>query len=543
MKRVLTVLILLFIGLNAQQVAISAINNLRSPQQALVQELYALNNYNYLWLGQENASKLAKATNALSNGYYNYKNKPLHRTEITQLLYSLDSGSLDAYNTSRLDVLITDAYVRLLHFIRIGDVDWNLVRQKIHNLRSQYDIHAVWELKVKRMPSASTILQYIKQNRVNALLMDSVGQKQRYKPFIDILQYYRKIPEFRKVPYGSIIRYGRRDRRIYEIKRRLLVLGDYPRNAPINRKFDKYLAYAITKFRKRFNLRQGNYIDNDLLAYINLPKSYYIHKIIVNLDKTKVFLPNFGSTYIEVNIPEFKMRFYQNGVETFSSNLVVGMLTRPTPIFDDYLEYIVINPTWTVPESLIKKDLIPILKTHPNVFQIAHLKAYQGGREVKPDIQKLLAIEGTHRNSPYTIVQQPGPQNALGQIKFMFPNKYSVYLHDTPEKGLFNNKYRYNSSGCMRLEDPRGFFNVLLPYTNSQYASASDAIATGKTFKIRLRQKIPVHIVYFTLEFENGAPKFMYDAYMYDKIVEESTAGNIKYGFEMPAVRLREIGR
>ncbi len=214
MKRVLTVLILLFIGLNAQQVAISAINNLRSPQQALVQELYALNNYNYLWLGQENASKLAKATNALSNGYYNYKNKPLHRTEITQLLYSLDSGSLDAYNTSRLDVLITDAYVRLLHFIRIGDVDWNLVRQKIHNLRSQYDIHAVWELKVKRMPSASTILQYIKQNRVNALLMDSVGQKQRYKPFIDILQYYRKIPEFRKVPYGSIIRYGRRDRRI-----------------------------------------------------------------------------------------------------------------------------------------------------------------------------------------------------------------------------------------------------------------------------------------------------------------------------------------
>ncbi len=540
MKRVLTVLILLFVNLSAQ-VALSAINNLRSPQKALVQELYALNNYQYLWLGPENATKLAKATNALSNGYYNYKNKPLHRTEITQLLYTLDAGGLDAYNKSRLDVLITDAYVRLLHFIRIGDVDWNLVRQKIASLRTRYNIKAVWELKVKRMPSAATILQYIKQGRVNALLMESVGQKQRYKPFIDILQYYRKIPEFKKVPYGRTIKYGQRDKRIYQIKRRLLLLGDYPRGAPINRKFDKNLAYAISKFRKRFNLRQGNYIDNKLLSYINLSKYYYIKRIIVNLDKTKVFMPYFGRTYIEVNVPEFKARLYQDGVEVFSTKAVVGMVTRPTPIFDDYLEYIVINPTWTVPESLIKKDLIPALKTHPNVFEIARLKAYRGGREVKPDIQKILALEGTNRHSPYRIVQQPGPENALGQIKFMFPNRYSVYLHDTPERGLFSHRYRYNSSGCVRLEDPHGLFDMLLPYLNTNYANAEDAISTGKTFRINLRQKIPVHIVYFTLEFENGAPKFMYDAYMYDKIVEESTAGNIKYGFEMPEVRLQEI--
>ena len=539
MKKILFILITL-ISLAYSQVSQSVINNLQSPQKALLKQVYAQNGYNYLWVGHP--SKIAKATNSLSNGYYNYKNKPLHRTEITRLLYTLDAGGLDAYNTSKLDVLITDAYLRLLHFIRIGDVHWNLVKQKIAILRKQYNTKAVWEIHVKSMPRANTILKYIQDNRVNALLMDSVGQKERYKPFIDILQYYRKIPEFRKVPYGSIIKYGHRDRRVYQIKRRLRLLGDFPRAGSIDRKFDKNLAYAIKRFKQRFNLRGGNtYIDNNLLAYINRPKSYYINKIILNLDKTKVFLSNFGSTYVEVNIPEFRMRFYKNGSEVFATNVVVGMLTRPTPIFDDYLEYIVTNPTWTVPESLIREDLIPAIKKYPNVFQIAHLKAYQRGKEVKPNLQKILALEGTHRDSPYRIVQQPGPENALGQVKFMFPNKYSVYLHDTPEKGLFRNKYRYNSSGCMRLENPQGFLDVLLPYTNSHYTSASSAIGSGKTQKIRLKHKIPVHIVYFTLEFENGAPKFLFDAYMYDKMIEESTEGNIQYGFTVPAQRLKEV--
>ncbi len=538
MKKIIFIILATLSFVHAQ-VSQSAINSLNSPQQALVNQLYAKNGYNYLWIGHP--SSLAKATNALSNGYYNYKGKPLHRNEITKLLYALDAGGLSPYNSSKLDVLITDAYLRLLKFIRVGDVNWGLVKQKIASLRSQYNTKAVWEMHIKGMPSASTILKYIKQNRVNALLMQSVGQKERYKSFIDILQYYRKIPEFRKVPYGKVIKYGSRDKRIYQIKRRLRLLGDFSRAGSINRKFDKQLAYAIQRFRKRFNLRAGNYIDNNLLGYINRPKSFYIEKIILNLDKTKVFLPNFGSTYVEVNVPEFRMRFYQNGSEAFSTNAVVGMLTRPTPIFDDYLEYIVTNPTWTVPESLIKKDLIPAIKSHPDVFQIAHLKAYQRGREVKPNLQKILALEGTHRNSPYRIVQQPGPENALGQVKFMFPNKYSVYLHDTPEKGLFRNRYRYNSSGCMRLEDPQGFMDMLLPYTNSRYRSASGAIGSGKTQKIRLKHKIPVHVAYFTLEFENGSPKFLYDAYMYDKMIEESTAGNIQYGFNVPEQRLQEV--
>ncbi len=537
MKKIVLLLLLSLVSLFGS-VNLSVLNGINTPYKNLISQLYRLNGGEYLWLN--NPSNLEKATKAFENGYYNYKNKPLHRNEITRLLYAYDSGALSSLQKDRLDILVTDAYLRLLKFIRVGDVDWNLVKKKLKDLKREHDIHAIWEMHVKGMPSAQTIYSYIRSGRVNTLLSASVGLQERYKAYIDILQYYRKIPEFRKVPYGSIIKYRHRDKRVYQIKRRLLLLGDFPRNGSINRTFDRDLLYAIRRFRKRFNLRGGDYIDNKLIGYINLPKSYYIKKIIVNLDKTKLYPPSFGNTYIEVNIPEFKMRFYENGYERFSSDIVVGRLDRPTPIFSDQLEYIVANPTWSIPEHLVKKDLIPALKNNPNLLEEVNIKAYQGRKEVTPNLQRLFSYENSKRALPYHFVQQPGPLNALGHVKFMFPNKYAVYLHDTPNKGLFSNKYRYNSSGCMRLSDPDGLYSVLMPYMRNPQDIGS-LVARGETVRIGLRQKIPVHIVYFTLEFENEAPKFMYDAYMYDKIIEESTAGHKKYHFEVPAVRLREV--
>ncbi len=538
-KKIFLITIILTISL-LSSISNNMIYSFATSNKNLISNIYSLNSGQYLWVN--NPTILQRAVNALSNDYYNYKRKDFNQNEITQLLYNLDNGTLDEYNKAKLDILITDAYIKLLKFIRIGDVDWSLVKAKMQSLKSTHDIRAVWEFTPKGMPSASTIYKFIKSGRVIALLNQSVGLQNRYKPYIDALAYYRKIPEFRKVPYGKTIRYGQRDRRIYQIKKRLMILGDFPRRGSMSNYYGKDLAYAIRRFRKRLNLRYGDYIDNKLLAYINLPKSYYIKKIIVNLDKTKLYPYSFEPTYIEVNVPEFKMRLYQNGVEIFSSDAIVGRLDRPTPIFSDKLEYVVVNPTWTIPENLVKRDLIPALKNNPNILQIAHIKAYQGGKEVKPDLNKLFAIQNSSKHVPYQFVQEAGADNALGRVKFMFPNKYSVYLHDTPEKGLFNHRYRYNSSGCMRINDPKGLYSVLQPYLSTN-KDIDTIIATGKTTRINLKRKIPVHIVYFTLEFENGAPKFLYDAYMYDKIIEESTQGNIKNYFEVPAVRLKEVRR
>ncbi len=516
----------------------SIINSIETPYRNLITQIYSLNGNNYIWVN--NSSNLAKASNAFNNGYYNYKEKPLHRREITQLLYALDAGGLDEYNKAKLDLLVTDAYVRLLKFVRVGDVRWSLVKDKMRSIKASHDIRATWEMGIKAMPTAKTILQYIRGGRVNALLSQSIGLKDRYKSYIDILQYYRKIPEFRKVKFGRTIKYRGRDKRIYQIKRRLTLLGDFPRSGKMNRKYGRDLAYAIRRFKKRFNLRDGDYIDNKLIGYLNLPKSFYIKKILVNLDKTKLYPHRFENRYVEVNVPEFYMRFYENGVESFSSKAIVGRIDRPTPIFSDKIEYVEVNPTWTVPDNLVKRDLIPSLKLHPDLFELAHIKVYQGGKEVKPNLQKLYSYEHSSRRVPYTFVQQPGAENALGRVKFMFPNKYAVYLHDTPERGLFNRKYRYNSSGCMRINDPYGFYRAISSYLNTN-EDVESIVASEKRRRITLKRKLPVHIVYFTLEFENGAPKFMYDAYMYDQMIEESTSGNIKRDFYVPEVRLQEV--
>jgi len=539
MKAILTIVIL-FTTFAFGGIDKSIINSINPQHKKLITKLYSLNRGNYIWVN--NPAKLQKLITLLNNKYYNYKNKSFNQEELSQKYYDLTGGVLDSYDKAILDVLATDAYLRLLKFIRIGDVNWALVKKKMKNLRASHDIHAIWEMGIKTMPSAKTILKYVNSGRVNALLYQSVGLKNRYKPYIDALAYYRKIPEFAKVEYGRNIKYGQSDRRVYEIKRRLMILGDFPRNGQMSRYYGKDLYYAIRRFRKRLNLEDGDYIDNKLIAYINLPKSYYIKKIIVNLDKTKLYPSSFEPTFVEVNVPEFKMRLYENGAEVFASDAIVGRLDRPTPIFSDMLEYVVVNPTWNMPQNLIKRDLIPALKRNPNILEIAHIKAYQGGKEVKPNLEKIFKYEHSKKNVPYQFVQKAGEDNALGRVKFMFPNRYSVYLHDTPEKGLFNHRYRYNSSGCMRINNPKGFYDVLKPYlkTNKEIDAI---IASEKTTTIHLKRKIPVHIVYFTLEFENGAPKFLYDAYMYDKIIEESTQGNMKSYFEVPAVRLKEVRR
>jgi len=534
MKVIVT--ILAFISFIFAKIDTSIISTLNTPYKHLISQLYALNNNEPLWINRP--QQLNKVLNALNNPYYNYKYKNFNQKKIEQYLYALDSGSLNSYNQSLLDIMTTDAYLKLLHFVRDSDVDWNLVQQKIKSLKSQ-GIKAVWEMHVKPMPSASTIYSYISRGRVIALLNESIGMQDRYKSYIDILQYYRKLPEFEKIPYGRTIKYGDRDRRIYAIKRRMLILGDYPRQTIMTRKFDRYLAYAIQKFRKRFNLRPGAYIDNKLIAYLNLPKSYYIKKIITNLDKTKLYPPHFENLYVEVNVPEFYARLYQNHQEVFGTEAVVGRIDRPTPIFSDYIEYVVLNPTWNVPQDLIKKDLMPALKKYPNVIEMARLDIYRGGKKVNVTAQDLLKYEHA-KYIPYRVVQRPGPQNALGLVKFMFPNKYAVYLHDTPEKGLFRHKYRYNSSGCIRLQDPFGLLDMIKPYLVNQ--DVDRYLNSGKTYRINLKRKIPIHIVYFTLEFaDDGSPKFLYDAYMYDKMIQESVPGNMKYSFEIPAERLREI--
>ncbi len=522
-----------------------------SPFREYVAELYRLNGFHPLWVGPENASNYAALTAILQNPLYNYHHKNYNRREINQLSFAIDSGEIPPSELpkarARLDVLMSDALMQVIHFLRIGDVDWALVQRKLERLKETQDIHAAWDIHPKNLPAPKELLNQLKSGHLDLYLRRQIPLEGRYRRLVAMLQKYRRMPDWPKLSEGRRLGIGSSDERIPQIKRMLKFFGDYPQNAPSDSEFDRRLARAIRSFRSRFKLPPGDTIDNKVIHYLNTPKREYLRKILVNLEKLKLYPHRWEPVYVEVNVPEFKMRFFENGRTIFSSDVVVGRIDRPTPIFDGKMTYMVLNPTWTIPDNLVRRDLIPMLKKNPNYLTEHNIHVYTSYKpnapEVELDFEKLFSYEHDDRPIPYRFVQFPSENNALGRVKFMFPNKYSVYLHDTDNKKLFGYRYRVFSSGCMRVERPFDFMDLLLRYARKDYSKEEiqKIFDSNRPTTIRLKQAIPVHIVYFTVRREGKKDYFFYDIYLHDQIIWESMAGHKKESFRVPKNRLNPL--
>jgi murein L,D-transpeptidase YcbB/YkuD len=210
----------------------------------------------------------------------------------------------------------------------------------------------------------------------------------------------------------------------------------------------------------------------------------------------------------------------------------VGKPERPTPIFSSYMTYLELNPTWTIPENLVRRDLIVALQEHPDYLKEHNIHVFYGWKkkgEMKNFTPEMLApyADMSRGHIPYRFVQYPGDDNALGRVKFMFPNKYSVYLHDTDNKSLFQYRYRVYSSGCMRLERPFELLEVLKSRMSSRDIRAIDKYRdTLKTKVINFRKRLPVHTTYFTVFKKDGLTYFRKDIYEYDKFIQASQIKN-----------------
>jgi len=399
------------------------------------------------------------------------------------------------------------------------------------------------------MPPANSILDSIQQKNIPQYLQSLLPLVGQYKPLVTMLERYRNMPKFPKIPFGKTLKRGRTDSRIRTIKKLLQFTGDFPRNESTGTGYTKSLSTAIASFKKRFNLAKGDYIDNKVIKYLNTTKTAYIRKILTNLDMLKLQPHRLEADHVQINVPEFRLRYYQGGAEAFRSDIIVGRIDRPTPLFSDKIEYMVLNPTWTITDNLVKRDLIPVLKKHPDYLQENNIRVFtsykKGAKESPLDLQKLFSYEHSKKHVPYRFVQYPSAKNALGRVKFMFPNKYAVYLHDTDNKSLFNYRYRVYSSGCMRVQKPYDFMYALLNNAGNNYSESNlqTIFDSNKPTTIRLKRAIPVHVLYQTVRRDRGKDYFFYDVYMYEQIVYESTAGHKKSSFRVPEKRLTKIER
>lgn len=519
--------------------------SIKGQNKSIIQNIYKQTGYQALWIGNKNAKKASHLIQALNDPLFNYKDKSFDRAAISRLYYLLDntqpSVQKQAAIYARLDLVLTSSMVRLVRFIVQGDVDWTLVQQKLSALKESDDIRADWEIHVKPFPDQKELISAIVNDDIYRYLNYLLPMEKRYKKLIKILKNYRLMDKFPKLAYTKeTLKLGDSSSKVKHVKERLQISGDFPKNVSPDKKFDETLRRAVISYQKRYLLKVTGEVDKVTTYYLNQPVSNNIQAIITNLDKTKLYPKHFEEEYIEVNIPDFTLRYYQKGKKILQKGLVVGRIDRPTPVFSDTMTYIVLNPTWTVTDNLIKRDLIPVLRENPDYLKENNIRVFRGKKEIEITQEMLDPYEHSDKPVPYRFVQYPGENNALGRVKFMFPNKYHVYIHDTDNKSLLDRRYKIYSSGCMRVEQPFELVDILLKHSKKRY-NIEDILATNKPKTIGLKKRIPVHMLYFTVYEEDGLAYFKNDIYLYDMIIQQSTEGNRKETFSIPEKRMISV--
>ncbi|MDR9500398.1 MAG: L,D-transpeptidase family protein [Desulfurivibrionaceae bacterium] len=301
---------------------------------------------------------------------------------------------------------------------------------------------------------------------------------------------------------GTYLHKGIRHRRVYALRQRLMISGDYEeRDARPGNFFDDKLNGALRRFQARHGLIVDGIIGPKTLAALNVPAESRLRQIKANLERWRWAPRDLGRRYILVNIADFTLRLVEDGRQVLQSRVVVGSPHRSTPVFSDQVEYLVFNPYWHLPESIIVEDVAPKVIADPDYLARKGIKVFAKGsaeeQQVSPAAIEWQALRPG--NVPYRLRQEPGPANALGRVKVLFPNKFSIYLHDTPRQELFQKNARGFSSGCIRVEDVVGLASYLLqddPRWNRQRVMA--AMEDGRRQYVALAEQVPIHILYQT---------------------------------------------
>lgn len=288
---------------------------------------------------------------------------------------------------------------------------------------------------------------------------------------------------------------------IVQIKNRLnLLQPDIPLDS--SGMFDTSLVRATKRFQRAMGLYVDGAIGNKMIAELNVPLEKRIQQLLVNMERMRWMPPENDSNYIVVNIPEYKMHVYDSGRLAFDMNVIVGSAINSTVIFNGNLKYVVFSPYWNVPESIVKKEIMPAMAKDKN---------YIAKNEME--------ITGYAGKIPI-VRQKPGIKNSLGLVKFLFPNNYNIYFHDTPNRNLFSQSSRSLSHGCIRLGEPKKFAQYLLREDSAIWSSRKidSAMHLAKEKWVSLKKPIPVFLVYFTAWVDkNGVLNFRKDIYGHDE--------------------------
>lgn len=462
---------------------------LRDSLANRMRAFYAGRNYQYGWFFKEGLADYAAGFLRLVNDYIGY---------------SGDSAVYNAYLHQVVDSMSSHPQV-----IHSGDAT---VLQTELLLTRDFFRYAARAYQGRNQLNAKELEWYIPRKKINLVDLLDTAIETRGKNFSDyepvnrqyglLKNYLRKYYEIEKSGGWGFVtadkktyRQGDSSKLVTQIKKRLFLSGDFSLN-DTSALFTQALTQGVKQFQHRYGFTETGVINTTLLNEMQKPVSDRIRQILVNLERIRWVPAQATTDYLLVNIPEYRLHVYEQGKYKWSMNIVTGSSAHNTVIFTGTLKHIVFSPYWNIPPGILKNETLPAIRRNKNYLAANNME--------------------WHGN---TVRQKPGPNNALGLVKFLFPNDYNIYLHDTPSKGLFSQDKRAFSHGCIRLSQPTKLALFLLR-NNSNWDSTKivKAMHSGKEQFVKVNETVPVYIGYFTAWVDQeGKLNFRDDIYGHDR--------------------------
>lgn len=481
----------------------------------LLVEIYGRRDYLPIWNDQRQIHELIAVIRATEDDGLDPSD--YHLEQIEYAYNELLAGRLtEATEWATQDLILTDSLIRLGYHQLFGKVN-------------PYTLDPNWNFRreMNDVDPATAIQDAIDSPSLAEHLKTLFPRGWMYEEFKTGLARYREISAsggWPIIPDGPTLRPGATDDRLPILARRLAITGDLENRDSFDdlTVYDEFLLEGVKSFQARHGIDVDGIIGPASLRMLNVPAEMRVKTLEINLERARWVLDDIEDDFILVNIAGFEAYIVQDKEVVWQTKVQVGSQFHQSPVFRDEMKYLVLNPTWTVPYSIATKEMLPQIKSDPDYFAKRDFDLKdRNGKFIDPNSVDWSQVSA--RNFGYWLVQRPGPGNALGRVKFMFPNDHAVYLHDTPSKYLFSRAERAFSHGCIRVENPFDFAEQLLGKDGWTQEKFQEILDGGKTQTVMLSRPLPVLLLYWTaVARRDGTVVFYNDVYERDNAISDA---------------------
>ncbi|MEX2380460.1 MAG: L,D-transpeptidase family protein, partial [Vicingaceae bacterium] len=460
------------------------------------------------WSHQENAKQLLEAIKAAEHEGLNPED--YHLVGIEKLMNKIaDSDRASPEDVAELEILLSDAFLLLSSHLAVGKTDAKTIDPQWHAAKRELAID--WPVFIDSVLAAK---------KVSETLYSLTPKHSQYLNLSKALHKYKLIQEAEGwetfSPTEKKLERGMIHPDVAILRNRLSISqGEIIADTEDENLFDSSLHQQLVIFQRRNGLPYDGVMGQKTIEALNIPVEDRIASIEANLERWRWINDSLGKKHIIVNIADFKVQLIENKKVIFEAEAIVGKAYRKTPVFSSSMTYMVLNPDWTVPPTILKNDVIPAVRKNQKYLAQKNMKVIsREGKEIDPS-----SVDWNSGSFPYMIRQSPGKDNALGKVKFMFPNEHNVYIHDTPSRTLFAENERTFSSGCIRVNRPIELAKTLLKEQKGVTPDQIDKILQQTASRtIKLENALPVHIIYLTAWADDeGTVYFRRDIYDRDQ--------------------------